>query len=125
MVLLLKLLHCQFLVFYSVSLFSVLNEFSKLNFLIILILKDRDAQHNISNSEIVNNVGGAIEYVSVGEVTPILTLERNRFMNNGRQLYGNFSTCDSTISVDVQNMQSLYFRVRFFLVIYESLTYFF
>ncbi|XP_063702920.1 protein bark beetle isoform X2 [Culicoides brevitarsis] len=74
------------------------------------ILFNRDAQHNISNSEIVNNVGGAIEYVSVGEVTPILTLERNRFMNNCRQLYGNFSTCESPISVDVQNMQSLYFR---------------
>lgn len=74
-------------------------------------LVDRDAQHNISNSEIQDCVGGAILYATVGEVSPVLTMERNRFVRNCRQLYGNFSSCDSTIRADVQNMQSLYFRV--------------
>lgn len=54
-----------------------------------------------------------MEYASVGEVSPILTLERNRVVNNCRQLYGNFSTCNAAIKVDVQNMQSLYFRVSY------------
>ncbi|XP_058056870.1 protein bark beetle [Anopheles bellator] len=71
---------------------------------------NRDAQHNISNTEIVGCVGGALQYTSVGEVSPILTLERNRIMRNCRQLYGNFSSCESAIRVDVQNMQSLHFR---------------
>ncbi|KAL9707408.1 hypothetical protein quinque_010926 [Culex quinquefasciatus] len=71
---------------------------------------NRDAQHNISNSEIQDCVGGAILYATVGEVSPVLTMERNRFVRNCRQLYGNFSSCDSTIRADVQNMQSLYFR---------------
>lgn len=72
---------------------------------------DRDAQHNISNSEISRAVGGAITYNSAGEVSPILTLDRNRIFDNCRQLYGNFSTCETAIRVDVQNMQSFFFRV--------------
>ncbi|XP_055592413.1 protein bark beetle-like isoform X1 [Uranotaenia lowii] len=71
---------------------------------------NRDAQHNISNSEIMGCVGGALHYSTVGEVSPILTLERNRFVRNCRQLYGNFSSCEATVRVDVQNMQTLYFR---------------
>lgn len=49
-------------------------------------------------------------YVSAGEVSPILTLERNRILNNCLQLYGNFSTCDASVKIDVQNMHSLFFR---------------
>ncbi|XP_035780255.1 protein bark beetle-like isoform X1 [Anopheles albimanus] len=71
---------------------------------------NRDAQHNISNTEITGCVGGALQYTSVGEVSPILTLERNRILRNCRQLYGNFSSCESAIRIDVQNMQSLHFR---------------
>ncbi|XP_055547714.1 protein bark beetle isoform X2 [Wyeomyia smithii] len=71
---------------------------------------NRDAQHNISNSEIQECVGGGVHYVTVGEVSPTLTMERNRFVRNCRQLYGNFSSCEATIRADVQNMQSLYFR---------------
>ncbi|KFB47778.1 AGAP009143-PA-like protein [Anopheles sinensis] len=71
---------------------------------------NRDAQHNISNTEIMGCVEGALQYTSVGEVSPILTLERNRIMQNCRQLYGNFSSCESALRIDVQNMQSLHFR---------------
>lgn len=74
---------------------------------------DRDAQHNISYSEISNAVGGAIYYTTAGEVSPILTMEGNRIMSNCRQLYGNFSTCDAAVKADVQNMQTIHFRVRF------------
>lgn len=75
---------------------------------------DRDAQHNISYSEITGAVGGAISYSTAGEVSPILTMESNRIMNNCRQLYGNFSTCDAAVKVDVQNMQTIHFRVSFY-----------
>lgn len=49
-------------------------------------------------------------YVSAGEISPILTLERNRIMYNCLQLYGNFSTCESAVQINVQNMHSLFFR---------------
>lgn len=78
--------------------------------LILFISTDRDAQHNISNAEISGTVGSAVTYVTAGEVSPILTLDRNRIINNCLQLYGNFSTCEAAVRVDVQNMQSFYFR---------------
>jgi nitrous oxidase accessory protein NosD len=71
---------------------------------------DRDAQHNISNCEISGTIGSAVTYQSAGEVSPILTLERNRIKNNCLQLYGNFSTCEAAVGINVQNMQSLFFR---------------
>ncbi|KAL5280481.1 hypothetical protein ACFFRR_004453 [Megaselia abdita] len=70
---------------------------------------NRDAQHNISHSEISSTVKGAISYSTAGEVSPILTMTSNRFENNCRQLYGNFSTCEAAINIDAQNMQYFYF----------------
>lgn len=58
----------------------------------------------------MNTTGSAVTYISAGEVSPILTLERNRIMNNCLQLYGNFSTCESAVKIDVQNMHSFFFR---------------
>ena len=49
-------------------------------------------------------------YHAAGEVSPTLTLEKNRIMNNCLQLYGNFSTCDAAILINVQNMHSFFFR---------------
>lgn len=72
---------------------------------------DRDAQHNVSNSEITRTFKGALSYHSAGEVSPILSLDHNRFIDNGQQFYGNFSTCDAAIHLDVQNMHSMFFRV--------------
>lgn len=40
-----------------------------------------------------------------------MSLDHNRFMDNGQQFYGNFSTCDASIHLDVQNMHSMFFRV--------------
>lgn len=40
-------------------------------------------------------------------------MEGNRILSNCRQLYGNFSTCDAAVKADVQNMQTIHFRVRF------------
>lgn len=55
-------------------------------------------------------MGSAVTYHAAGEVSPLLTLEKNRIIGNGKQLYGNFSTCEAAVRVDVQNMQSLFFR---------------
>lgn len=91
-----------------------MNIFLNLHFDFFLLLKtDRDAQHNITLSEISGAVGGALSYSTAGEISPRLTLENNRFINNCRQLYGNFSTCESAIKLDVQNMQSFHFQVSF------------
>lgn len=35
-------------------------------------------------------------------------------MHNCRQLYGNFSTCEAAIKLDVENMQTFQFQVSFF-----------
>ncbi|XP_017468948.1 PREDICTED: protein bark beetle isoform X1 [Rhagoletis zephyria] len=69
----------------------------------------RDALHNITYSHISGAVKGAVTYASAGEVSPTLTLTSNRIQRNCHQLYGNFSTCKSALSIDVQNMHSLYF----------------
>lgn len=57
------------------------------------------------------NKEGGILYVSAGEVNPIITIDRNRLINNCKKLYGNFTTCKAAADVDVQNTQLLYFRV--------------
>ncbi|XP_075153568.1 C-type lectin domain-containing protein bark beetle isoform X2 [Haematobia irritans] len=70
---------------------------------------NRDALHNITYSHISGAIKGALVYTSAGEVTPTLTLTSNRIQNNCLHLYGNFSTCQSALNVDVQNMNSLFF----------------
>ncbi|KAF5304533.1 hypothetical protein FQA39_LY09584 [Lamprigera yunnana] len=71
---------------------------------------NRDVQHNISYSVVSNNREGGLLYMSAGEVNPIVTIEKNQFTNNCLKLYGNFSTCDAAINIDVQNTQALFFR---------------
>ncbi|XP_048517043.1 protein bark beetle isoform X2 [Dendroctonus ponderosae] len=70
----------------------------------------RDVQHNVSSSVINNNTQGGILYMGAGEVNPIITIERNQFKGNCRQLYGNFTTCRSAVEMDIQNTQTLFFR---------------
>ncbi|KAL0266608.1 UNVERIFIED_CONTAM: hypothetical protein PYX00_009105 [Menopon gallinae] len=71
---------------------------------------NRDVQHNISYSVISKNERGAVSYQSAGEVNPTITLEWNQFTDNCKHLYGNFTTCDAPIRMDVQNTLNLYFR---------------
>ncbi|XP_049825562.1 protein bark beetle isoform X2 [Aethina tumida] len=71
---------------------------------------NRDVQHNISSSMINYNRQGGILYNSVGEVNPVVTIEKTQFKANCRQLYGNFTTCKSAIHMDVQNTHTIYFR---------------
>ncbi|KAJ2949950.1 hypothetical protein O0L34_g11275 [Tuta absoluta] len=71
---------------------------------------NRDVQHNISNSEFHNNRDGAITYQSVGEVNPLVSIIRNEIDGNCLKLYGNFTTCQSAVKLDVQNTQTLVFR---------------
>ncbi|XP_030750251.1 protein bark beetle-like [Sitophilus oryzae] len=49
-------------------------------------------------------------YMAAGEVNPIVTIERNQIKSNCRALYGNFTTCKSSVEIDVQNTQSIFFR---------------
>ncbi|XP_037927279.1 protein bark beetle [Teleopsis dalmanni] len=70
----------------------------------------RGTQHNITYSHISGTVKGAVSYASAGEITPTLTLTSNVLRNNCKKLYGNFSTCESALNFDVQNMHSLYFK---------------
>lgn len=79
----------------------------------MLFDSDRDARHNISYSSMSNCREGALTYANAGEVNAILTLEKNRITNNCEKLYGNFTTCKSSIWLDLQNTQSLYFKVLF------------
>lgn len=72
---------------------------------------DRDVQHNISHSVFINNRDGAISYQSVGEVNPLLAISRNEIKDNCLKLYGNFTSCESAVKIDVQNTQTLVFRV--------------
>ncbi|XP_034949444.1 protein bark beetle isoform X2 [Chelonus insularis] len=71
---------------------------------------NRDVQHNISYSVISNCQEGAVKYMSAGEVNAVITLERNQFFDNCKKYYGNFTTCEAAVKLDVQNTQSLYFR---------------
>ncbi|KAL4715552.1 hypothetical protein ACJJTC_009178 [Scirpophaga incertulas] len=71
---------------------------------------NRDVQHNISYSEILNNRDGAITYQSVGEVNPLVSFMRNEIKGNCLKLYGNFTSCEAAVRVDVQNTQTLVFR---------------
>ncbi|KAL0880639.1 hypothetical protein ABMA27_001864 [Loxostege sticticalis] len=70
----------------------------------------RDVHHNISNSEFINNRDGAITYQSVGEVNPFVAITRNEITGNCLKLYGNFTSCQAAVRVDVQNTQTLVFR---------------
>ncbi|KAF7287908.1 hypothetical protein GWI33_000255 [Rhynchophorus ferrugineus] len=70
----------------------------------------RNIQHNISSSVVINNTLGAMLYMAAGEVNPIVTIERNQFKSNCRELYGNFTTCKSAVEMDVQNTQTVFFR---------------
>lgn len=53
-------------------------------------------------------------YMSAGEVNPVVTIDKNQFRSNGAKLYGNFTTCNAAVEMDVQNTQTILFRVRKF-----------
>lgn len=84
---------------------------------VLIIFSGRDIQHNISFSVYDNNRQGALSYYSVGEVNPIITIDKNRILNNCEKLYGNFSTCQASVSLDIQNTQTIFFRVSFFQIL--------
>ncbi|KAF6211152.1 hypothetical protein GE061_014267 [Apolygus lucorum] len=71
---------------------------------------NRDVQHNVSYSVIAENKGGAVQYSGAGEVNPRLTIEKNQIRDNCFKMYGNFSSCHSSVHLDLQNTQNLHFR---------------
>jgi len=60
-----------------------------------------------------NNQRGAVRYTSAGEINPILTMARNQFIDNCEDLYGNYSSCQSAIFLDVQNTRDVFFHNNF------------
>lgn len=83
---------------------------------LVKLIPDRDVEHNISYSVISENMGGGVQYVSAGEVNPRFTMEYNQFTSNCRAMYGNFTSCQAAIFMDVQNTQNLHFRVSLFAI---------
>lgn len=59
----------------------------------------------------LGNQRGAVSYVSAGEVNPAVTLEWNQIRGNGNKLYGNFTSAEAAVMMDVQNTQNIFFRV--------------
>lgn len=62
-------------------------------------------------NEYFGNVEGAAFATTAGEVNPWLSFSYSRMENNGRQLYGNFSTTRAAVHLDLQNMQDVYIKV--------------
>lgn len=48
-------------------------------------------------------------YRSAGEITPDITVRYCRIRRNGRELFGNFTSGDSAVALDVQNAKTFYF----------------
>lgn len=90
---------------------SWLDEIYNLKIRGIALFTDRDVQHNVSYSIFTENRQGAVYYASAGEVNPTITVEWSQFIDNCRKLYGNFTTCEAAVLMDVQNTQNLFFRV--------------
>ena len=59
---------------------------------------------------IQNNRRGAVKYTSAGEMNPIVTMARNQFTDNCQDLYGNFSSCQSAVFLDIQNTRDVFFH---------------
>ncbi len=78
-----------------------------------IVTQNRDLRHNMSFSVFDGNQRGAILYTSAGENNPIVTMQRNHLTDNCLSLYGNFSTCQSAIHLDVQNTQDVFFYNNF------------
>ncbi|KAB7501563.1 Protein bark beetle [Armadillidium nasatum] len=71
---------------------------------------DRDLLHNMTYNQFYNNQDGAIFAVTAGEVNPWLAVTWSRIEDNGLHLYGNITTTDGSIKMDLQNMRTFYFK---------------
>lgn len=67
----------------------------------------RDTFNNITSCEITNNKLGAVTVSSAGESSPNLIFKNNRFEGNCLHLFGNFTSCISSIHMELQNCQKL------------------
>ena len=92
---------------------EILNSHKTIQITSLSLITGRHIRHNISYSAFLNNQMGAVRYSSAGEINPVLTMEWNQFQDNGVKLYGNFSTTEAAVAMDVQNMETLFFRVIF------------
>ncbi|XP_076338817.1 protein bark beetle-like [Tachypleus tridentatus] len=70
----------------------------------------RGLQHNVTHSVLSNNQQGAIRYLSAGESTPHLTFSYNRMEYNGRKLFGNITTSEGAVVLNLENTPYLDFH---------------
>lgn len=75
----------------------------------------RGVLHNISHSEISRNAMNAISYRSAGEIAPIITFRYNRIENNGREFFGNFTSVNSSVLLDVRNAEDFFAHNNLFI----------
>lgn len=71
---------------------------------------NRGVFHNLTYSNLSHNTLGAIQYRSAGESTPAVSFHHNIIEKNCEELYGNFTTCNGSIYMEMQNSQFLYFQ---------------
>ncbi|KAI1309118.1 Protein bark beetle [Halotydeus destructor] len=66
--------------------------------------------HNVTFSEISGNTMGAITYNAAGETAPSVAMDYNRFEYNCQEFHGNFTSCNSSIDLEIQNSPQFFFR---------------
>lgn len=66
--------------------------------------------HNVTYSELNRNTLGALQYRSAGESTPTVSMTHNSIESNCLELYGNFTTCNGSVYLELQNSQNFYFH---------------
>lgn len=67
----------------------------------------RDSYNNITYSDLTDNKLGSIIVASAGESSPNLIIKNNRFESNCLHLFGNFTSCSSSMYMELQNCQRL------------------
>ncbi|XP_065321142.1 protein bark beetle-like [Gordionus sp. m RMFG-2023] len=72
----------------------------------------KQTTHHLESLTFKNNLLGAVNFVSVGQTTPNLQVEKNRIINNGFHSH-NFSSPLAIITMNVQNIQNLLFVNNF------------
>ncbi|KAG1658471.1 Protein bark beetle [Nymphon striatum] len=59
--------------------------------------------HNFTKCNFEKNDEGAVKYANAGEGIAKVAFHLNKFENNGKQLYGNFTSSNSAMRIEVQN----------------------
>ena len=75
----------------------------------VSLYNKRELSFNLTHSQIVKNTWGALVYKTANEISPALSIQRVNFASNCLPIYGNFTTCESAVLLELQNTFYLYF----------------